>query len=61
MNDRYIEVLIAPDGTVKITTEGFTGASCEEATRALEEGLGTKTSDERTEEFYDGEATKVAW
>ena len=59
--ERYIDVLISPDGIVKITTEGFSGATCEEATRALEEGLGTKTSDERTEEFYEGETEKVSW
>lgn len=57
--EKTIEILIAPDGGVKVTAHGYVGSSCEEATRAYEEALGTITSNEHTEEFYLDELTKV--
>ena len=35
-----IEVRVAPDGAIAIEAEGYTGSTCEEATRFLEEALG---------------------
>lgn len=57
--DPIIDVTIGPDGTVRIETSGFEGGACEQATRALEDALGTTTSYEHTSEFYADEKLKV--
>ena len=36
-----IDVWISPEGAITIDAVGYTGSSCEEATRFLEEALGT--------------------
>ena len=47
-----IEVTISSIGETRIETEGFTGASCQQATRALETALGIKQAESLTSEFY---------
>ena len=49
---KVIEIVIAPSGEAKLETEGFTGASCREASRFLEQALGIGTSEQLTAEFY---------
>lgn len=49
---RVIEIMVAPDGSSRIKTKGFTGSSCLESSRFLEEALGKKSHDERTADFY---------
>lgn len=44
---------------VEIVTDGFGGTSCQDATRRLEERLGTVTKSEQTEDFYRADAGKV--
>lgn len=47
---REIIVDIDPAGQTTITTQGFTGSSCKEATRELEAALGKVESDTPTPE-----------
>lgn len=47
-----IEVTVSPQGETRIETRGFTGATCREATRALEAALGLRQSEQLTSEFY---------
>jgi len=47
-----IEIMIAVTGEITIDAVGFTGADCEQATRFLEEVLGTKQKSVRKAEFY---------
>lgn len=47
-----VKVKITADGKVEVSVEGMTGASCSDATKAVERALGTTTSDKRTSEFY---------
>jgi hypothetical protein len=49
---QMIEVTVSPTGETKVETKGFTGASCQQATRALEAALGVRTSETLTAEFY---------
>lgn len=49
---KTIQITISPKGETKIETQGFTGSSCQDATRALETALGSKTSDTMTSEYY---------
>jgi len=57
--DPTIEVVILPDGTVKIEGRGFSGADCEHATRALEAALGLTVDDQRTSEYWEADKQKV--
>lgn len=50
--NRTIELIVAPDGQTRITTIGYAGAACLQASKALEVALGQKTSEELTSEFH---------
>ena len=47
-----IVVWINAEGGITIDAVGFTGKSCEEATRFLEEGLGTVGRKQRGRDYY---------
>lgn len=47
-----ITVTVSPRGATTVTTTGYSGAACEDATRALETALGPVQSNARTAEFY---------
>jgi hypothetical protein len=49
---KTIEIVVSPKGESKIETKGFSGAGCQEATRAMEQALGAKTSETLTGEYY---------
>ena len=49
---RVIEVLVSPTGEAKVQTRGFTGAACQQATRALETALGGRQSETLTAEYF---------
>lgn len=55
-----IEVVIGPDGEVKLTTRGLKGQACLEETRSLEAALGKVKARAKTPEFYQGAATGKA-
>ena len=48
---KSIEVTVSPAGEIKIDAVGYTGSSCEEATRFLEEALGLPGKRVRKGEF----------
>ena len=47
-----IDVWISPEGAITIDAVGYTGSSCEEATRFLETALGTIGRKQRSREYY---------
>ena len=47
-----IEVVIGPDGTVRIETRGLHGEACVEETKALEKAVGRVERREKTREYY---------
>lgn len=49
---RLIEVIVSPTGDTTVQTKGYAGSQCVQASKFLEEALGTTTADERTAEFY---------
>jgi hypothetical protein len=51
MKNKTIEVIIAPDGSLKIDAVGFQGADCEKATAFLEEALGQVGERQRKPEY----------
>ena len=49
---QHIEVRISPEGGITVEAHGYTGNTCEEATRFLEEELGTIGRRQRTRDWY---------
>ena len=49
-----IEITVSPKGETTVETKGFTGNSCREASRFVEEALGRPTSERLTAAFYQG-------
>ncbi len=47
-----IIVTISPEGGIKVEAEGYTGNSCEEATKFLK-SLGTVTEENKKPEYYE--------
>ena len=47
-----IDVWISPEGAITLDAKGYTGNSCEEATRFLEESLGTVGRKQHTRDYY---------
>ncbi|HEY2761746.1 MAG TPA: DUF2997 domain-containing protein, partial [Pirellulales bacterium] len=49
---QIIEVIVSPAGTTTVQTHGFVGATCQAASQALEQALGTVAAERKTTEFY---------
>ena len=54
---KTIEIIVTAHGKTTVQTLGFTGTSCRDASRFLEEALGQRTGEYRTAEFHQSEAT----
>lgn len=50
--NKTIEVIVAPDGSSKVETKGFSGGECRDASRYLEQALGTSQQETLTSDFY---------
>jgi hypothetical protein len=49
---KKIEIIVAPDGQVRLETRGFQGAECQAASQFLERALGRKTGEQLTAEYH---------
>jgi hypothetical protein len=49
---KTIEVIVMPDGQLKIDAVGFKGADCEKATAFLENALGQVRGKQKKPEYY---------
>jgi hypothetical protein len=47
-----IEIIVNAKGETAITTKGFAGSSCRDASKFIEEALGQRTSEQLTAEFH---------
>lgn len=47
-----IEIIVSPKGETTVTTRGFAGSSCREASKFIEQALGQQTSERLTAEFH---------
>ena len=52
---KTIEITVGPKGETKVETRGFTGGECRDASRFVEQALGTRTAETLTAEFYQGQ------
>ena len=55
---RVIEVIVSPTGETTVQTKGFAGSECLQASKFVEEALGTVTAEQRTAEFYQTTPTE---
>ena len=55
---RIIEVIVSPHGEVTLQTKGYAGSDCLQATKFLEQALGTVTGDRKTAEFYQSDTAQ---
>ena len=56
---KTIEITVSLQGEVKVQTKGFAGSSCQEASRLIEQALGTKVSEQMTPEFYQQQEART--
>ena len=56
---KIIEIIVSPKGEATVTTKGFAGSSCREASKFLEQALGQQTSEQLTAEFHQQQQAGV--
>jgi hypothetical protein len=49
---KFIEIIVRKDGSTTVQTKGFVGNSCREASRFVEQALGSMQNEKITDEFY---------
>ena len=49
---KVIEIIVTPEGRTTVQTSGFTGLTCRDASKSLEEALGQRMAENLTAEFY---------
>ena len=54
---RILEIIVSPTGQSTVQTRGFSGASCRDASRFLEQALGQRVSETLTAEFHQAAST----
>jgi hypothetical protein len=52
MSSQQIIITVTDDG-IKVETQGYSGSSCTDATKALEQALGTVQERQLKPEYYD--------
>ena len=51
-----IEITISPKGETTVQTKGFSGSSCRDASKFIEQALGQRIDEKLIAEFYQGQA-----
>ena len=59
MPGKSVDVIISPQGDVKVEAQGYSGSSCTEATKFITEALGKQVSEEKTADYYKQGQTHV--
>jgi hypothetical protein len=55
---KKIEIIVAPDGNTTVTTKGFAGQSCRDASKFIEQALGQRTNEQLTAEFHQTQSVE---
>lgn len=56
---KIIEILVSPKGETTVTTKGFAGQACRDASKAIEASLGQRLSEQLTPESHQTQATEM--
>lgn len=49
---KLIEIVVSPTGQTTVQTKGFRGATCQDASRFMEQALGQRSGEQKTAEFF---------
>ncbi len=49
---KTIEIIVAPDGALRVETKGFRGSTCQAASQFVLQALGRSTDEQLKPEFY---------
>ena len=52
---KTIEITVGPKGETTVQTRGFAGSECRDASRFVEQALGTRSAESLTAEYYQGQ------
>ena len=52
-----IEILVNTKGEATVTTKGFVGSSCRDASKSIEQALGQRVGEALTTEFHQATST----
>ena len=52
---KTIKITVSPTGQTRVETTGFAGGECREASRFVEQALGTRSAETLTAEFHQGQ------
>jgi hypothetical protein len=55
--NKTIEIIVDTKGQTRVETKGFSGGECREASRFLEQALGSRSGETLTAEFHQGQET----
>jgi len=53
-----IEIIVSPDGSTTVTTKGFAGQSCRDASKFIEQALGQRINEQLTAEFHQAQSVE---
>ena len=53
--NRTIEIIVTPDARTTVQTLGFTGPSCRDASRFIDQALGQTIGEQITAEFHQAQ------
>lgn len=56
---KVIQVVVSPDGSTKVETNGFAGDSCRQTSEFLEHALGTRQSERLKSEFHQNNSSNI--
>ena len=57
---RTIEIIVTAKGETTVTTRGFAGQSCRDASKFIEQALGQQTGEQLTAEFHQATGVQQA-
>ena len=57
---KIIEIIVSPKGETRLETKGFAGEECREASKFVEDALGTPAGEQLTSEFHQSHDTRQA-
>jgi len=53
-----IEIIVSPNGDTTVTTKGFAGQSCRDASKFIEQALGQRVDEQLTSEFHQAQSVE---
>jgi len=54
---KTIEITVSPEGSVSVKTNGFSGSSCKDASRFIEQALGNSGRESLLPEYFQQAST----